>query len=181
MSPAPPQRNGLPFACVLGAWHAHEAELHGYLRHRLHDPALADDLLQDVFVKAMRQGEHFCALDQPRAWLFQVARHALIDRQRTLHPTEPLPDDLPAEPAPAPTALDRLADQIGRVLPRLDPADEAVLRACDLAGQRQQDFADAHGLSLSAVKSRLLRARQRLRAELLRHCTACFDAEGRLD
>jgi RNA polymerase sigma-70 factor, ECF subfamily len=31
----------------------------------------------------MRQGEGFCTLDKPRAWLFQVARNALVDRART--------------------------------------------------------------------------------------------------
>ncbi len=54
-----------PFACVSAAWKAHEGELRGYLRHRLADPDVADDVLQDVFVKAMRQGRGFCTLDKP--------------------------------------------------------------------------------------------------------------------
>ena len=58
------------------------------------DNDTADDLLQDVFVKAMRQGRGFCALDNPRAWLFQVARNALVDRLRVTHPHEPLTDEL---------------------------------------------------------------------------------------
>jgi RNA polymerase sigma-70 factor (ECF subfamily) len=67
------------FACVAAAWQAHEAELRGYLRHRMADAEAADDVLQDVFVKAMRQGRAFCTLDNPRAWLFQW--HAtLVDR-----------------------------------------------------------------------------------------------------
>lgn len=173
----PPQRDGVPYACVLQAWHAHEAELRRFLRHQLHDTAQADDLLQDVFVKAMRQGEHFCVLAQPRAWLFQVARHALIDHGRTRHPAEPLPDDLTA-PHDEPAPVDALAASIEQVLPLLDAADQAVLRSCDLQGQTQQAFAAAHGLSLPAVKSRLLRARQRLRERLITRCQVHFDAQG---
>jgi DNA-directed RNA polymerase specialized sigma24 family protein len=37
--------------CLLDAWSAHEAELRGYLRHRLSDTQDADELLQDVFLK----------------------------------------------------------------------------------------------------------------------------------
>lgn len=63
------------FACVSAAWQAHEGELRKYLRYRAADADTADDVLQDVFVKAMRQG--FCSLDNPRAWLYQVARNQL--------------------------------------------------------------------------------------------------------
>ena len=83
MSTPAPERDGIPFACVLGAWREYEYDLVGYLRRRLGDPHRADDLLQDVFVKAMRQGEAFCRLENPRAWLFQVARNAMVDDHRT--------------------------------------------------------------------------------------------------
>ena len=68
--------------CLLDAWSIHEAELRGYLRHRLGDAQDADELLQEVFLKALRQGRRFCAVENARAWLFQVARNALTDRLR---------------------------------------------------------------------------------------------------
>ncbi len=43
----------------------------------------------------MRQRQGFCTVDNPRAWLFQVARNALVDRSRTTHPTDPLSEDAP--------------------------------------------------------------------------------------
>lgn len=163
------------------AWQAHEGELLGYLRHRLSDADAADDLLQDVFVKAMRHGQGFCTLDNPRAWLFQVARNALIDRARTSHPTEPLAEG-PEEPvAPAQETLqpvDALAECLVRSLSELSGDDATILRACDLEGQTQREFAVAHGLSLPATKSRLLRARQRLRDRLTTACQVRFDSDG---
>lgn len=177
-SPAPPSRDGVPFGCVLGAWRAHEGELHAYLVHRVGDAQLADDLLQDVFVKAMRQGQGFCTLEQPRAWLFQVARNTLVDHARAQRPTEPVDENLPALVLTESAAVDLLADQLERVLPQLDAADEEILRACDLNGERQQAYADRHALSLPAAKARLLRARQRLRERLIATCAVRFDERG---
>ena len=42
------------FECVLRAWQAHEAELLGYLAHHAADSDSAQDLLQEVFVQALR-------------------------------------------------------------------------------------------------------------------------------
>jgi RNA polymerase sigma-70 factor (ECF subfamily) len=166
------------FACVAAAWQAHEAELRGYLRHRVGDDATADDILQDVFVKAMRQGRGFCVLDNPRAWLFQVARNAIVDRLRETRTSDELPDDLPA-PAPEPVApVDALTGCLTRVLGELPAADAGILRACDLEGQTVNAFAVANGLGLAAAKSRLRRARQRLRDRLTAACQVRFDADG---
>ena len=52
--------------CLMTAWHDNEAELRGWLRHRLGNPVDADDMLQDLFIKALRQGERFCAIDNAR-------------------------------------------------------------------------------------------------------------------
>ena len=177
-------RDASLFGCVATAWQAHQGELRGYLRHRLSDADAADDLLQDVFVKAMRQGQGFCTLDNPRAWLFQVARNALIDRARTLHPSESLPEDADAWPAPEAQTLapvDELSGCLARCLGELSAEDAAVLRACDLQGLTQRDFAQDHNLSLAAVKSRLLRARQRLRDQLTNACQVRFADDGSVD
>jgi RNA polymerase sigma-70 factor (ECF subfamily) len=63
-------------------------------------------------------------------------------------------------------------------LGELSVEDGAIVRACDLQGQTQQDFAEAHGLSLSAAKSRLLRSRQRLRDRLTTACQVRFEHDG---
>ncbi|MDP2005075.1 MAG: sigma-70 family RNA polymerase sigma factor [Rubrivivax sp.] len=182
MSLTPSDRT-TPFACVAAAWQAHEGELRSYLRHRTADADAADDVLQDVFVKAMQQGQGFCSLHKPRAWLFQVARNALVDRARTAHPHEACTDDMvettpPNAETPAPVAA--LAGCLARTLAELAEEDQHILRACDLEGQTQRAFALAHGLSLPATKSRLLRARQRLRDRLTRVCQVSFEPDGKV-
>lgn len=168
-----------PFDCVLGAWRRYEGELRGFLRQRLDAPDLAEDLLQEVFLRALRQGQGFCRLEQSRAWLFQVARNALIDHARTTRPHAPLPETLVAPGEEERPPVDALDACLGRNLARLSAEDRAILEACDLRGQTVKAYAQHAGLSLAAAKSRLLRARQRLRDALVQHCQVQFDAQGR--
>jgi RNA polymerase sigma-70 factor, ECF subfamily len=170
----------MQFSCVINSWRAHESELRNYLQHRVADPHLAEDLLQDVFVKAMRQGSGFCNLDNQRAWLYLVARNALVDYQRLHRETIELPDDIPhvveqTDPVVALSAC------VGRVLSELAAEDRDIIEQCDLNGMKQQDYARTHGLTLAAAKSRLLRARQRMRATLATNCQVQFDEQGRVE
>lgn len=175
---------GGEYRCVVGAWQAHGGELRSYLLHRLGDAQLAEDLLQETFVKAMKQGRDFCALGQARAWLFQVARNALVDHWRAAGrlQTEPLPlmDELPAPEPAGLEPVDALSSCLSRVLGELAPADAQILRACEFDGLTVKAFAEAQGLSLSAAKARLLRARQRLRAQMTQDCQVRFDDSGRV-
>ena len=166
------------FECVLRAWQAHEAELLGFLAHHASEADAAQDLLQEVFVKALRQGRGFCTLDNPRAWLFQVARNALIDAGRLRRPSVELPDDLAAPPAEERAPVDELDACIARNLPFLGEQDRDIVQRCDLEGQTVRSYADAAGLSLPAAKARLLRARKRLRDALVERCGVRFDPDG---
>ncbi len=168
------------FDCVLRAWRAHEAELQGFLARQLTDRDAADDVLQDVFVKALRQGKGFCDLDSPRAWLFQVARNALIDAARARRPSADLPEGIPAPAPEERAAVDELDGCIARNLPLLEHVDRDILQACDLGGQTVRAYAVEQGIGLPAAKSRLLRARQRLRESVIAHCGVRFDPGGQV-
>ncbi len=167
------------FDCVLGAWRAHEGELQGFLVRRLGDPATAADLLHDVFLSAMQAGVGFCRLDNPRAWLFRVARNALVDRARRLRPESPLDDEQPDRHQQM-AVIDQLEQCLHRNLAQLSAADREVIQRCDLDRVRQFDYAIEASLSLPAVKARLLRARARLRALLVRNCQVRFDEAGQV-
>lgn len=165
--------------CLTTAWTLHAAELRGWLRHRVGDTALADDLLQDLFLKALRQDKRFCELHNARAWLFEVARNLLVDQHRLAHPMVDLPKDLAAQVDDADT-VDALATCLPRVLSELSPDDREAITWCDLQGMAQADFAKAKGLSLSAAKSRVQRARTRLRAHMSQACQVQMDEAGRV-
>ena len=141
-----------PFSCIATAWQMHEGELRGYLRHRMADPDAADDMLQDVFVKAMRQGQGFCSLDNPRAWLFQVARNALVDRLRMTRPVEPLSEELAAPEPDRVAPVDELAECLARCMSELTAEDAEIVRSCDLEGQTARAYAQARGLGLAGCQ-----------------------------
>ncbi len=167
------------FECVLRAWQAHEKELLAFLLRRVTESHAAEDLLQDVFIKSMRQGKGFCSLENPRAWLFQVARNALIDSVRSDKPVVPLSDDVTDTSSSDERApVDELDACLARNLLELDVTDRGIIQACDLAGLTVRAYAEANELSLAAAKSRLLRARQRLRSSLVGNCQVRFDETG---
>jgi RNA polymerase sigma-70 factor (ECF subfamily) len=165
--------------CLLAAWERHERELRAFLRQRAGDPQLADDLLQDVFLKALAQGGRFCELGNPRAWLFRVARNRLVDHLRAHKTLGELPPDLPAE-THEPEPLASLAGCLPRALAEMPEQDREALTLCDLEGLPQAEYARRLGLSLPAAKSRVQRARKRLGEHLKTACQVRFDETGRV-
>ena len=166
--------------CVLEAWQQHETELSRFLRHRTGSRDEAEDLLQEVFLRAVAQGEAFCALRDWRAWLFRVARNLLVDHLRSTKPQVPLPDDLRAEDDLDPAPVDRLGQCLPRVLSELSVPDREAITLCDIEGLTQQAYAERMGLTLPAAKSRVQRARERLRVRLIEACEVRFDDGGRV-
>jgi RNA polymerase sigma-70 factor (ECF subfamily) len=165
--------------CLMQAWHRHEGELRGWMRRRLGSPADAEDALQDLFLKALRHREKFCELVNARAWLFEVARNALADRLRVSRDMVELPEDL-AAPREDTAPVDSLAGCLPRVLSELAPDDREAITLCDLGGLPQEAYARMKGLTLPGAKSRIQRARKRLRERLTDGCQVSLDAQGQV-
>ena len=168
------------YGCICRAWRSHKAELRSFLAHRAGSAAEADDLLQEVFLKALLHGQQFCGLDNPRAWLFHVARNLMVDRLRLTREQVPLPEDLIADSEPAFEMVDILSHCLPRVLSELSDVDREAVTLCDLQGISQQDYARRLGLSLPAAKSRVQRARKRLQVQLVSACQVKFDEAGKV-
>ncbi|MDZ7920572.1 sigma-70 family RNA polymerase sigma factor [Rhodoferax sp.] len=163
--------------CLTQAWTRHEPELRGWARHRLHNAADVEDLLQDLFLKGLRQGERFCSVHNARAWLFEVARNTLADRLRVARSTVELPDDL-ASPEDEAETVDTLTACLPRVLSELSAEDREAITLCDLQGLPQADYAHAKGITLSAAKSRVQRARVRMKQQMTTACQVQLDTAG---
>ena len=173
------QRSPSTYACHNKAWRQHQAEIRNFLINRA-SASDADDLSQEVFLKALLLGKDFCRIDNPRAWLFHVARNLLIDRLRLSKEQVPLPDDLCELSTPAPDAVDLLSHCLPRVLSELSPEDREAITFCDMQAMTQKDYAARHGLTLPGAKSRLQRARLRLRSRLAEACQVSFDERGKV-
>jgi RNA polymerase sigma-70 factor (ECF subfamily) len=165
--------------CLTTAWKANEAELRAWARRRLGNAAETDDLMQDLFLKSLRQGERFCSVRNAHAWLFEVARNILADRYRVARDTVEMPDDLPS-PLVEVDTVDSLTACLPRVLSELSAEDRDAITQCDLLGVPQADFAADRGLKLSTAKSRLQRARHRLKVQMTQVCQVQLEPNGRV-
>ena len=117
--------------CLTSAWSAHASELRGWARKRLHNTAQADDLLQDIFLKSLRQGERFCSVQNARAWLFEVARNTLADHLRVSRGTVELPEDL-AESVEEVDAVDGLSACLSRIQRARQRLKQQMSQACQV-------------------------------------------------
>lgn len=136
-----------------------------------HDPASAEDALQQTFLSAYRNVASFRAEASVRTWLLTIARHEAF-RLRAKHGRE----DLMEEPlmtlgleagwgSDNPEALAIAAqrrDALKRALQGLPDADREVLILRDLEGLRAAEAAQVLGIGERALKSRLHRARLKL-------------------
>lgn len=113
-----------------------------------------------------------------------MTRNTLTDRLRVSRNSLPLPEDLDELPAPTEPEepLDTLAHAcLPRVLSELDTQDREAIELCDLQGMTQAEYARLKNLSLPAAKSRVQRARQRMRERMTSACQLRFDPAGRVD
>ena len=136
--------------------------------------------MQEVFLRVVAQEGAFCRVENPRAWLFHVARNLLLDRFRLAKDVVALPDDLAADAPPEADPVERLSQCLPRVLAELAVEDRTAIVTCNLEGASQKDYAARSGLTLAAAKSRLLRARQRLRARLAEACQLKYGEDGKI-
>jgi RNA polymerase sigma-70 factor (ECF subfamily) len=156
-----------------------QQRLRAFIRRRVRSDAEADDVLQDVLAKLVERGAEVSE-GSLHAWLWTVARRAVIDRARASRTREELSEDIEAHAAQAPdeSALRELAACTAPMLATLERDDRELLERVDLAGESQADLARALGLSNSGLKSRVQRARTRLREQFERCCVIQRDVHG---
>lgn len=177
------------------AWEAFSSQLRGYIRRQVRDDDAAEDILQEVFLRMHARGATVRAEEKLAGWLYQVTRNAIMDhyrqRQRLADRSVPLPPDA-AERFAMPEGEEGDAEtereqRIQALLPCVramvqalpEPYREALLLT-EFAGLTQKALADQVGLSFSGAKSRVQRAREKVRSLLLACCHLEFDHAGRV-
>lgn len=161
-------------------WRAHREELKAFIMRRVSSPATADDILQDVFCKTLSCLEDG-RLEHPRGWLFSVARNAVADHYRGRRLTVELPPTLVAAcPGPGDVPPREMGACLMPMIAALPEKMRAPLVLADYEGMRQREVASRLGISLAAVKSRVLRARLQLRRMIEDCCQLERDAQGRI-
>lgn len=157
----------------------HALGLWRFVQRSAHNPALADDLVQDVWFKLVQQAPQYQVRARFRTWLFTLAHHRLVDHWRTHKPhasldaeTEDgaaLADLLAAASGFGPERRLESREQAQALLDALAalpaPQREAFLLQAE-GGLSLDEIAQTTGVNLQTAKSRLRYARNRLRETL---------------
>jgi RNA polymerase sigma-70 factor, ECF subfamily len=159
-----------------------------HVRGIVRDPAEAEDVLQEVLVKAHQSADQLRAAGALTTWLFRIATHLAIDHLRK-HSRQPQvvdavdPTELVAEDESAP-GLERVVEQqemsscVQRFLLDLPSVYRAVLLLHDFDGMTAVEIASSLGISVQNAKIRLHRGRAALKSALQAGCEFCCDERG---
>ena len=167
-------------------WQQYSARLLSFIRSRVRDEAEAEDILQEVFIRVHR---HLCCQaewNKPQGWFYQIARNLIIDHYRRQREMLEIPESLPADAEwEASLGLEEdpeaeLALSLKDMIDELPEAYRQALILTEYQGLSQQQLAEKQGISLSGAKSRVQRARQKLRQMLLNCCHFELDRRGRV-
>ena len=130
------------------------------------DPAAADHVTHEIFVRAWRALGSFRHESAIETWLHRIAVHALIDHQRAAgawqrHFTELDTDEMATNARISESHSDDRMD-LERAIGRLPKGAHAVLVLHDIEGFKYEEIADMLSVNVGTVKSQLHRARRLL-------------------
>lgn len=125
-----------------------------YISGKVQNRDLAEDLCQDVFVKALENADSFDAdKASVSTWLFTITRNTLIDYFRTRKVTEELPETLTdSESIEDGLVSAELLEQLTEALSRMDERMRDVIILRYYSGKSLREIADGMGISYAYVK-----------------------------
>ena len=153
-----------------------------FVRARISDPELAEDILQDSLLKAVRAAPAVDDESRVAAWFYRVLQNAIVDayRRRATETARgaPLDERVVADLAAQPLTPERETELCACFAPlvsTLKPEYAALIRALDLEGEQPDAVAARLGLTPNNLKVRRHRARQALRRRVEETCRVCAE------
>lgn len=166
------------------AWKGVEARLRGYVARRV-DPGSVDDVVASILLRLVKHQDELTGARTPSAWMLRVAANAIADHHRrraaearalarsALEPQDEIADERAARSATA-----EIAGCLVPMIRRLPAPYADALLLTDIDGLTQAEAARRLDLSVSGLKSRVQRARAKLKDALLRCCAIELDRRG---
>ena len=152
---------------VSAAFAEHGSALLGFAVNALRDRALAEDCVQETFLRAWRaRASYDPARGGARTWLFAIERRVVLDVHRARGRT---PSLVPFDHAPEPVAT--VADPLERLgmaegLARLSDDHRAAVVAVHLEGLSYREVSDRTGVPVATLRTRVFHALRALRTHL---------------
>jgi RNA polymerase sigma-70 factor (ECF subfamily) len=158
-------------------------EFLAFLRPRVPNDAVAEEILQAAFVRTLEKGGGLREDESAVAWFYRLLRNALVDYYRKRDTERRAMESEAREPrdSESDAALSRtVCGCMKTLLPTLNPGYAELLERVDLEERPVSDVASELGLTANNASVRLHRARKALRLALEQSCGTCA-AHGCLD
>jgi RNA polymerase sigma-70 factor (ECF subfamily) len=166
---------------VLDVLLANHREFLSYVERRVSDRALAEEILQDAFVRSLDRTEEI--RESAVGWFYRVLRNAVIDQQRRRATADRRLDAFAAElgsEQESPELSSVACRCVSELAATLKPEYAEALQRIEVEGVPVADYAQAAGISANNAGVRVFRAREALRKQVARACGTCAE-HGCLD
>jgi RNA polymerase sigma-70 factor (ECF subfamily) len=158
-------------------WEEFNTGLKQFILKRVPDEASAEDVLQEVFLKIHTRIDTLRDKERLPGWIYTIARNAIYDYYREQKTAVPdMSPELPEDPFD--NVVVELAPAIRRMVESLPDEYREALVLTEYEGLSQRELAERLGLSYSGAKSRVQRAREKIKQMLLDCCHLEFDRTG---
>ena len=151
----------------------------GFLERRLGDRALAEDILQDAFVKSIEKGESVREDESAVAWFYRLLRNSIIDHYRRGstrgRALELLAGEMKDAVEPPPEIRGEICACVGELAATLKPEYAEAIRRVEMEDVPVQTFAEEAGISANNAAVRVFRAREALRKQVKASCRTCAE------
>ena len=163
-------------------WETFHSGLRHFILQRVPDEQSADDVLQETFLKIHTHINRLRNEEKLQSWMYQIARNAIADYYRQQKATVSLPEVLPIldEPVVEDEVIKNLIPSVKAMVESLPAPYREALILTEYEGLSQRQLAQRLGLSFSGAKSRVQRAREKLKDMLLDCCHFEFDRLGKI-
>ncbi|HEY6223376.1 MAG TPA: sigma-70 family RNA polymerase sigma factor [Gemmatimonadales bacterium] len=147
-----------------------------FLERRTGSREVAEDILQDGFVRALERADSLRREKSAVAWFYRLLRNALVDysRRRSTEDRALAAAAMEHPDAEADVELrETICACVGELIETLKPEYRNALRMVELGGETVEAFARKTGITATNASVRLHRAREALRRRLLETCGTC--------
>lgn len=169
---------------VIATLVANHREFLNFLVRRVGDRALAEDLLQEAFVRGLDRIETLRDGESVVAWFYRSLRNAVIDSYRrkgaAARQLERLANEMEHSAEPDAELEQSICKCVARLTDTLKPEYAAALKRIEVDGLSMQAFAEESGVTAGNAAVRVFRARQALRKQVTMTCGTCAE-HGCLD
>jgi RNA polymerase sigma-70 factor (ECF subfamily) len=150
---------------------AHQDALYAFILRMSGRPELAEDIVQEAFVRVIRTLDRFDSRDRFSTWLFTIAKRLYVNaiqKHRPTYDTDVVEfrqgkEDGPALLSAQSESLDNVRRILDVVLARLNDQQREIILLFHQQNWSINDIADHLGMPEGTVKSHLHRARKRMR------------------